>query len=159
MSIPEANRRSVLADGGGLPRFLRPGRHFATVNALSAHRPGLQVRPRVPPRGRGIQVTDQRGGTVLGFDRPNHPGGDHPHAGRLPAGRRGAGHLAGTTTPPGWRCATAPTVPCERRLPQHPTRIAMTDFTPNVESIRALNPDVVVQWSDAQLTAPLEAGE
>lgn len=35
-------------------------------------------------------------------------------------------------------------------------QIAQDDFTPNVESVRALNPDVVVQWSDDALTAPLE---
>ena len=34
-----------------------------------------------------------------------------------------------------------------------PHDIATNDFTPNVESIRALNPDVVVQWSDAQLSS------
>ncbi|MCU1548044.1 MAG: transporter substrate-binding protein, partial [Arthrobacter sp.] len=37
-----------------------------------------------------------------------------------------------------------------------PHEIATQDFTPNVESVRALNPDVVVQWSDAQLIEPLE---
>ncbi|MCX2749657.1 ABC transporter substrate-binding protein [Arthrobacter sp. MI7-26] len=37
-----------------------------------------------------------------------------------------------------------------------PHDIAAQDFTPNVESVRALNPDVVIQWSDAQLVEPLE---
>ena len=37
-----------------------------------------------------------------------------------------------------------------------PHDIATQDFTPNVESVRALNPDVVIQWSDAQLIGPLE---
>lgn len=37
-----------------------------------------------------------------------------------------------------------------------PHDIATQDFTPNVESVRALNPDVVIQWSDAQLIEPLE---
>lgn len=35
--------------------------------------------------------------------------------------------------------------------------IADPSFIPNVESIVALNPDVVVQWSDEPLTAPLES--
>jgi iron complex transport system substrate-binding protein len=38
-----------------------------------------------------------------------------------------------------------------------PHEIATSDFTPNVESILALNPDVVVQWSDSALVAPLES--
>jgi iron complex transport system substrate-binding protein len=37
-----------------------------------------------------------------------------------------------------------------------PHEIAAQDFTPNVESVRALNPDVVIQWSDSQLVEPLE---
>lgn len=37
-----------------------------------------------------------------------------------------------------------------------PHNIAQNDFTPNVESIRALNPDIVVQWSDSALTEPLQ---
>ncbi|BCW69576.1 ABC transporter substrate-binding protein [Arthrobacter sp. NicSoilB8] len=37
-----------------------------------------------------------------------------------------------------------------------PHDVATQDFTPNVESVRALNPDVVVQWSDSQLVDPLE---
>ena len=37
-----------------------------------------------------------------------------------------------------------------------PHEIASQDFTANVESVRALNPDVVIQWSDAQLIEPLE---
>jgi iron complex transport system substrate-binding protein len=37
-----------------------------------------------------------------------------------------------------------------------PHEIATQDFTANVESVRALNPDVVIQWSDEQLVEPLE---
>lgn len=37
-----------------------------------------------------------------------------------------------------------------------PHDIATSDFTPNVESILALEPDVVVQWSDSPLIEPLD---
>ena len=79
-----------------------------------------------------------------------------PAASLLAAVDQGASHLAGMHNA-SWVAmrdgAMGAMYPETLNIPHD---IATTDFTPNVESIRALNPDVVVQWSDAQLTAPLE---
>ena len=138
---------------GAVPGFLRLGK------LVAVHTP---VTPSTGTSGSasgsaGIQVTDQRG-TVLSFDRPvtrvvTIP---MPAASLLVAVDQGASHLAGMHNA-SWvamRDGVMGTMYPEALNVPHD--IATTDFTPNVESIRALNPDVVVQWSDAQLTAPLE---
>ena len=88
-----------------------------------------------------------------------HQGGDHTDAVGIAAGRRGP--QRGPSPPPctthrGWRCATASWDRCFPLALDLPHEIASQDFTANVESVRALNPDVVIQWSDAQLIEPLE---
>jgi iron complex transport system substrate-binding protein len=104
-----------------------------------------------------ISLTDQRGKT-LSFARPvarvvTIP---MPSASLLVAVDRSADHLAAMHNA-SWvamRDGVMGTMfPAALDLPHD---IATQDFTANVESIRALNPDVVVQWSDAQLIEPLE---
>ena len=162
MSIPEANRRSVLAAAlyGGGALFLAscaPASTPPQPTPLSTPPAGTVAAPGSASGSAGIQVTDQRG-TVLSFDRPvtrvvTIP---MPAASLLAAVDQGAGHLAGMHNA-SWVAmrdgAMGTMYPEALNIPHD---IATTDFTPNVESIRALNPDVVVQWSDAQLTAPLE---
>lgn len=150
MSTPEASRRTLLKAslyGGGalLLASCSPG--------------GASPQPAASPSAPagGIRLTDQRG-TVLSFDRPvarvvTIP---MPAASLLVAVDQGASHLTGMHTA-SWAAmrdgAMGTMFPAALNIPHE---IATTDFTPNVESIRALNPDVVVQWSDSQLTAPLE---
>lgn len=156
MNIPEANRRSVLTAAlyGGGALFLAscaPGSTSPpSTSSAGTSSPGSASAS-------GIQVTDQRG-TVLSFDRPvtrvvTIP---MPAASLLAAVDQGASHLAGMHNA-SWMAMRDGIMgimyPDALKIPHD---IATTDFTPNVESIRALNPDVVVQWSDAQLTAPLE---
>jgi iron complex transport system substrate-binding protein len=150
MSNPEASRRTILTAAlcGGGALFLS-----------SCSPSGGAPQPAAPsstPAG-GIRLTDQRG-TVLSFDRPvarvvTIP---MPAASLLVAVDQGASHLTGMHTA-SWVAmrdgAMGTMFPAALNIPHD---IATTDFTPNVESIRALNPDVVVQWSDSQLTAPLE---
>ena len=164
MSIPEANRRSVLAAAlyGGGALFLASCAAAGTAPQSSPQStPPAGTAGTAPPGSAsgpaGIQVTDQRG-TVLSFDRPvtrvvTIP---MPAASLLAAVDQGASHLTGMHNA-SWVAmrdgAMGAMYPEALNIPHD---IATTDFTPNVESIRALNPDVVVQWSDAQLTAPLE---
>ncbi|MEN3343743.1 MAG: iron complex transport system substrate-binding protein [Arthrobacter sp.] len=153
MSIPEATRRSVLTAalyGGGA----------ALLASCAPDGPSPQSAaspPATAAGAAGIRVTDQRG-TVLEFERPvtrvvTIP---MPAASLLAAVDQGASHLAGMHNA-SWVAmrdgAMGTMFPAALDLPHD---IATTDFTPNVESIRALDPDVVVQWSDSQLTAPLE---
>lgn len=155
MSSPEANRRSVLAAAlyGGGALFLAS---CAPGGGSSQSTPSTGTSGSASGSA-GIQVTDQRG-TVLSFERPvtrvvTIP---MPAASLLAAVDQGASHLAGMHNA-SWvamRDGIMGTMYPEALNIPHD--IATTDFTPNVESIRALNPDVVVQWSDAQLTAPLE---
>lgn len=104
-----------------------------------------------------ISLTDQRGKT-LSFARPvarvvTIP---MPSASLLVAVDRSADHLAAMHNA-SWVAMRdgimGAMFPAALDLPHD---IATQDFTANVESIRALNPDVVVQWSDAQLIEPLE---
>ena len=159
MSSPEANRRSVLAAAlyGGGALFLASCAPGSSSQSTPQSSPGRDASPPSASGSAGIQVTDQRG-TVLSFDRPvtrvvTIP---MPAASLLAAVDQGASHLAGMHNA-SWvamRDGVMGTMYPEALNIPHD--IATTDFTPNVESIRALNPDVVVQWSDAQLTAPLE---
>jgi len=158
MNIPEANRRSVLAAAlyGGGALFLASCAPGNTSPPAGTAQSGT-APPGSASGSAGIQVTDQRG-TVLSFDRPvtrvvTIP---MPAASLLVAVDQGASHLAGMHNA-SWvamRDGIMGTMYPEALNIPHD--IATTDFTPNVESIRALNPDVVVQWSDPQLTAPLE---
>ncbi len=104
-----------------------------------------------------ISVTDQRGKTLT-FARPvtrvvTIP---MPAASLLVAVDRTADHLAAMHNA-SWvamRDGIMGTIfPKALELPHE---IATQDFTANVESVRALDPDVVIQWSDAQLIDPLE---
>ncbi|UKA55025.1 ABC transporter substrate-binding protein [Arthrobacter sp. FW305-BF8] len=114
--------------------------------------------PSSPPDStNSISLTDQRGKT-LSFDWPvarvvTIP---MPSASLLVAVDRSADHLAAMHNA-SWTAMRdgimGSMFPGALDLPHD---IATQDFTANVESIRALNPDVVVQWSDAQLIEPLE---
>ncbi|QNE13519.1 ABC transporter substrate-binding protein [Pseudarthrobacter sp. NBSH8] len=104
-----------------------------------------------------ISITDQRGKTLT-FTRPvtrvvTIP---MPAASLLVAVDRTADHLAAMHNA-SWvamRDGIMGTIfPKALELPHE---IATQDFTANVESVRALDPDVVIQWSDAQLIEPLE---
>jgi iron complex transport system substrate-binding protein len=104
-----------------------------------------------------ISLTDQRGKT-LSFARPvarvvTIP---MPSASLLVAVDRSADHLAAMHNA-SWVAmrdgVMGAIFPAALDLPHD---IATQDFTANVESIRALNPDVVVQWSDGELIEPLE---
>ncbi|XAS69422.1 ABC transporter substrate-binding protein [Micrococcaceae bacterium Sec5.7] len=104
-----------------------------------------------------ISVKDQRGKTIT-FSGPvtrvvTIP---MPAASLLVAVDQGADHLAAMHNA-SWIAMRdgimGQLYPAALKIPHD---IATQDFTPNVESVRALDPDVVVQWSDSQLTAPLE---
>jgi iron complex transport system substrate-binding protein len=105
----------------------------------------------------GISFRDQQGKTVT-FDRPV----THvvtipmPAASLLVAVDGGADHLAAMHNASWVAMRDGILGKIFPRALELPHDIATQDFTPNVESIRALNPDVVIQWSDAQLVAPLE---
>ena len=116
---------------------------------------GLPVRRRHPADS--ISITDQRGKTVT-FDKPvtkvvTIP---MPSASLLVAVDRSADHLSAMHNA-SWVAMRdgimGSMFPAALDLPHE---IASQDFTANVESVRALNPDVVIQWSDAQLIEPLE---
>ena len=68
----------------------------------------------------------------------------------------GVEHLVGMHRAPGPRCVTASSASSSALDIAH--EIATADFTPNVESVVALRPDVVAQWADrgTGLTGPLE---
>ncbi|MGF9662585.1 ABC transporter substrate-binding protein [Arthrobacter crystallopoietes] len=115
--------------------------------------------PAATPGSAGalISFRDQQGKTIT-FDKPvarvvTIP---MPAASLLVAVDGSADHLAGIHNA-SWtamRDGILGTIfPAALQLPHE---VATQDFTPNVESVRALNPDVVIQWSDAQLVAPLE---
>lgn len=110
-----------------------------------------------PAASGGISITDQRGKTVT-FTKPvtsvvTIP---MPAASLLVAVDGGADHLSAMHNA-SWvamRDGVMGTMfPHALELPHD---VATQDFTPNVESVRALNPDVVIQWSDSQLVDPLE---
>ncbi|MBT2533866.1 ABC transporter substrate-binding protein [Arthrobacter sp. ISL-48] len=154
MATTDLNRRTVL-------QLLAAG---GSAGLLS----GCAGTPGVPPssglssdsgtaRTGGISITDQRGKTIT-FTRPatrvvTIP---MPAASLLVAVDRTADHLAAMHNA-SWvamRDGIMGTIfPKALELPHE---IATQDFTANVESVRALDPDVVIQWSDAQLIDPLE---
>ncbi|MEJ7629246.1 MAG: ABC transporter substrate-binding protein [Nocardioidaceae bacterium] len=120
---------------------------------------GDSSRSPVKTTPRGIIVTDQRGKTVV-FDRPvsrvvTVP---IPAASMLIAVDRSAHRLVGmqdaswTAIHDGILGGIFP----EALAVRHD--VANEEFAPNVESILALDPDVVVQWGDhgSEIIAPLE---
>jgi iron complex transport system substrate-binding protein len=153
MRVDDPNRRTVL-------QALVAGGSAALLTGCGASGPS----PAASPAGGGtgsaatdrISITDQRGKTVT-FPGPvtkvvTIP---MPAASLLVAVDRSAEHL-GAMHNASWvamRDGIMGTMfPQALELPHD---IATQDFT-NVESVRALNPDVVIQWSDAQLIGPLE---
>lgn len=110
---------------------------------------GASPSARSSSAGHPITVTDQRG-KKLTFDRPVRrivtlP---MPAASLAVAVDRSADHLVGMHQA-SWTAmrdgVMGQMFPRTLRLPHD---VAGEDFTPNVESILALHPDVVVQWAD-----------
>ncbi len=151
MSSPDLSRRSVLSVilfTGGAAVLASCGQPNSGSAVTAGAAPGAQ---------RPITVTDQRGKTLT-FDKPvtrvvTIP---MPTASLLVAVDQSADHLTAMHNA-SWLAMRDGTMgklfPDTLKIPHD---IAANDFTPNVESIRALNPDVVVQWSDSQFTEPLE---
>ena len=143
----EIDRRSIL-------QVIGLGGGVAILAGCGAGRPAPE---QTEGTSAGISFRDQQGRTIT-FERPvtrvvTIP---MPAASLLVAVDGGADHLAAMHNA-SWvamRDGILGTMfPQALELPHE---IATQDFTPNVESVRALNPDVVIQWSDAQLVAPLE---
>jgi iron complex transport system substrate-binding protein len=110
-------------------------------------------------RPRGITVTDQRGKTLV-FDKPvtrvvTIP---IPAASMLIAVDKTADHVVGMNDA-SWVAIKEGIMgqmfPAALKAPHN---VANEEFAPNVESIAALNPDVVVQWGDqgSAIITPLE---
>ncbi len=122
--------------------------------------PGKPVAPSAPsstPAARGITLQDQLGNTIE-FDHAvarvvTIP---MPAASLVIAVDQSAKHLVAMHNA-SWTAMKdgimGEMFPDALKIPHD---IAQNDFTPNVESISALNPDAVVQWSDSPLTAPLQ---
>ncbi|MFC5929664.1 ABC transporter substrate-binding protein [Cryobacterium melibiosiphilum] len=113
------------------------------------------------PSGSGsptqIEVTDNRG-TVLTFNQAvtrvvTIP---MPSASLIVAVDRSAQHLVGMHNASWMAIKDGILGQFFPELLKLPHDIATSDFTPNVESILDLEPDVVVQWSDSPLVEPLE---
>lgn len=154
MRVDDPSRRTVL-------QALMAGGSATLLTGCGASGLSPAASPAVGGTGSAatdrISITDQRGKTVT-FTRPvtrvvTIP---MPAASLLVAVDRSAEHL-GAMHNASWvamRDGIMGTMfPQALELPHD---IATQDFTPNVESVRALNPDVVIQWSDAQLIEPLE---
>ncbi|MDR7083849.1 iron complex transport system substrate-binding protein [Arthrobacter ginsengisoli] len=153
MRVDDLNRRTVL-------QALVAGGSAALLTGCGASVPpptsptGSDTGTAAPER---ISITDQRGKTVT-FPQPvtsvvTIP---MPAASLLVAVDGSADHL-GAMHNASWVAMRDGIM--GSMFPQAldlPHDIATQDFTPNVESVRALNPDVVIQWSDAQLIEPLE---
>lgn len=104
-----------------------------------------------------ISITDQRGKTLT-FAKPvtsvvTIP---MPAASLLVAVDRSAEHLSAMHNASWVAMHDGVMGTMFPRALELPHDIATQDFTPNVESVRALDPDVVVQWSDSELVEPLE---
>ncbi|MGH3501773.1 MAG: ABC transporter substrate-binding protein [Nocardioidaceae bacterium] len=145
------SRRELLkgAAGGAAGAFF--------VSACGAERQGS--RDGAPTPTDAVSVEDQRGTTVT-LDRT----ADRivtipkPAAAMLIAVDKGPSHLVGMHKA-SWAAIRDGTLgeffPQAKKIPHD---IAGQNFTPNVESVVALNPDVVVQWADngTGIIAPLE---
>jgi iron complex transport system substrate-binding protein len=154
MATTDLNRRAAL--------------HLLVAGGSAALLAGCAGTPGSPPSsgpatggtggGSGaISVTDQRGKTLT-FARPvtrvvTIP---MPAASLLVAVDRTADHLAAMHNASWVAMRDGIMATIFPKALQLPHEIATQDFTANVESVRALDPDVVIQWSDAQLIDPLE---
>jgi iron complex transport system substrate-binding protein len=154
MRADDLNRRTVL-------QALVAGGSAALLTGCGTSAPPPAASPASSgtgsPAPERISITDQRGKTVT-FTQPvtkvvTIP---MPAASLLVAVDQSADHLSAMHNA-SWvamRDGIMGTMfPHALDLPHE---IAAQDFTANVESVRALNPDVVIQWSDAQLIEPLE---
>ncbi|MBT2536149.1 ABC transporter substrate-binding protein [Arthrobacter sp. ISL-69] len=157
MRVDDLNRRTVLqvlVAGGSAALLAGCG----AAGAPPAASPGASGSGSPGAASAGpISITDQRGKTLT-FAKPvtkvvTIP---MPAASLLVAVDRSAEHLSAMHNA-SWvamRDGILGTMfPQALELPHE---IATQDFTPNVESVRALDPDVVVQWTDSQLVEPLE---
>lgn len=154
---PDPDRRTILSGvvlGGAVAVLAACGRTDAGTTGAG---PTGAATASPGAAGEGISFKDQHGKTVS-FTRPvaravTIP---MPAASLLVAVDQGADHLAAMHNE-SWLAMRDGIM--GEMFPETltiPHDIARNDFTPNVESIRALDPDVVVQWSDGALTAPLE---
>jgi iron complex transport system substrate-binding protein len=154
MRDDDLNRRTVL-------QVLVAGSSAAFLAGCGAA--GLQ--PAASPSGSGtapaasdgISITDQRGKTVT-FAKPvtsvvTIP---MPAASLLIAVDGSADRLSAVHNASWVAMRDGVMGTMFPRTLELPHEVATQDFTPNVESVRALNPDVVIQWSDSQLVDPLE---
>ena len=149
----EINRRSILQViglGGGVAFLAGCGASRTAPEQTGGSTSGASTAG-------GISFRDQQGRTIT-FDRPvtrvvTIP---MPAASLLVAVDGGADHLAAMHNASWVAMRDGILGTIFPRALELPHEIATQDFTPNVESVRALNPDVVIQWSDAQLVAPLE---
>ena len=154
MRVDDLNRRTVL-------QVLVAGGSAALLTGCGTSAPPPAASPTASGTGSAaagpISITDQRGKTVT-FDQPvtsvvTIP---MPSASLLVAVDRSADHLTAMHNASWVAMRDGIMGTMFPRALELPHDIATQDFTPNVESVRALNPDVVIQWSDAQLIEPLE---
>lgn len=152
MGVSDLNRRTAL--------------HVLVAGGSAAFLAGCGAAGSAPPSSpsgsssagpQSISITDQRGKTVT-FARPvtrvvTIP---MPAASLLVAVDRTADHLAAMHNVSWVAMRDGIMGTMFPRALSVPHEIATQDFTANVESVRALNPDVVIQWSDEQLIEPLE---
>jgi len=110
-------------------------------------------------RPRGVTVRDQRGKTLV-FDRPvtrvvTLP---IPAASMLIAIDESTDHLVGMQNESWTAIRDSVMATMFPKALDIPHDVADSEFAPNVESILALNPDVVVQWGDhgSEIIRPLE---
>ncbi len=154
MRVDDLNRRTVLQV------FVAGGSAALLAGCGASGEP-----PAASPNGSGtgsaapesISITDQRGKTVT-FAKPvtrvvTIP---MPAASLLVAVDRSADHLSAMHNASWVAMRDGVMGTMFPRALELPHEVATQDFTPNVESVRALNPDVVIQWSDSQLVEPLE---
>ncbi|MBT2595226.1 ABC transporter substrate-binding protein [Arthrobacter sp. ISL-72] len=158
MRVDDPNRRTVLqvlVAGGSAALLAGCG----AAGAPPAASPGASGSgsPTGSAGAEGISITDQRGKTLT-FAKPvtrvvTIP---MPAASLLVAVDRSAEHLSAMHNASWVAMRDGVMGTMFPRALELPHEIATQDFTPNVESVRALDPDVVVQWSDSQLVEPLE---
>ena len=154
MRADDLNRRTVLQAlvAGGSAALLTGCGTSASPPAASPAASGTGS-----PTSERISITDQRGKTAT-FTQPvtrvvTIP---MPAASLLVAVDQSADHLSAMHNASWVAMRDGIMGTMFPRALDIPHEIATQDFTPNVESVRALNPDVVIQWSDAQLIEPLE---
>ncbi len=154
MRADDLNRRTVL-------QALVAGGSVALLTGCGTSAPTPAASPASSgtgsPAPERISITDQRGKTVT-FTQPvtrvvTIP---MPAASLLVAVDQSADHLSAMHNASWVAMRDGVMGTMFPRALDIPHEIATQDFTPNVESVRALNPDVVIQWSDAQLIEPLE---